>query len=47
MDYVIADAGRLELGYLEDTESLDIDVGDTKDFELTITRERSELLFRP
>lgn len=42
MDYVIADTSRMELGYLENTETLDIDVGDTNDFELTIPRERSE-----
>lgn len=42
MDYVLTDAARFELGYLDDAAYLDVDVGDTNDFQLIIPREQSE-----
>ena len=37
MDFVIADSAMLEIGYLDGAD-LDLDVGDTNDFEVTIDR---------
>lgn len=38
MEFVIADHERIPLGYLDDLTSLDVDVGDTDDFELVLSR---------
>lgn len=40
MEYVIADADRIPLGYLDEIESLDVDAGDTNDFQVILDREQ-------
>lgn len=40
MEYVIADADRVPLGYLDEIESLDVDAGDTNDFQVILDREQ-------
>lgn len=38
MDYIITDNAWLEIGYLDEMTSLDVDIGDTNDFELILDR---------
>lgn len=38
MDYIIADSGRKEIGYLDEVVSIDVDVGNTNDFELILSK---------
>lgn len=44
MDYVIADKNRMCVAYLDSVTSLDIDVGDTNDFELILSRSHAKHL---
>ena len=44
MDYVIADQKRMSVAYLDSMTSLDIDVGDTNDFELILSRSYAKRL---
>lgn len=42
MEYILADASRLELDYMDELVSVDVDVGDTNDFELVLPKEYAE-----
>lgn len=44
MEYILADKSRLEVAYMDELISVDVDVGDTNDFELKISKEYSESL---
>ncbi len=37
MEYIIADGGQMEVGRLDVNRTLDLDIGDTNDFELTLS----------
>ncbi len=44
MEYIIADADRMCVGYLDEMSSIDVDIGETNDFELVLSRSYSEKL---
>lgn len=44
MEYIIADADRMCVGYLNEMSSIDVDIGETNDFELVLSRSYSERL---
>ena len=42
MEYILADTSRLELDYMDELVSVDVDIGDTNDFELVLPKEYAE-----
>lgn len=42
MEYVLADTDRLEVDYMDELVSVDVDIGDTNDFELILGKNYSE-----
>lgn len=42
MEYILADTSRLEVDYMDELVSVDVDVGDTNDFELILPKEYAE-----
>ena len=44
MEYIITDSDRMAIGYLNDMTSIDIDIGETNDFELMLSRSYAERL---
>ncbi|MGC4018949.1 MAG: hypothetical protein QM793_06800 [Muricomes sp.] len=42
MEYIIADNNRLEVDYMDELVSVDVDIGDTNDFELVLSKEYAE-----